>query len=90
MQQLKKYKCTVKREAATDFGLAPAQIAQTVNNATRGVFATQIISEEDNVYGVNVKYDEVSRQNIEQLKQLKLRTPSGQYIDLQDVATYRS
>ena len=34
-----------------------------------------------------MKYDEVSRQNIEQLKQLKLRTPYGQYIDLQDVAT---
>ncbi|PZX08152.1 HAE1 family hydrophobic/amphiphilic exporter-1 [Psychrobacillus insolitus] len=78
---------SVKKEAAIDFGLTPAQIAQTVNNATRGVFATQIISEEDNVYGVNVKYDEVSRQNIEQLKQLKLRTPYGQYIDLQDVAT---
>ncbi|MBE3102963.1 MAG: efflux RND transporter permease subunit, partial [Bacilli bacterium] len=77
---------TVNKEAATEFGLAPAQIAQTVNTVTRGAFATQIISENDNVYGVYVKYDEKYRSTTEQLKELKLRTPSGQFIELQEVA----
>ncbi|MGB3262295.1 efflux RND transporter permease subunit [Paenisporosarcina sp.] len=77
---------TVKKDAATEFGLAPAQIAQTVNSVTRGAFATQIISENDDVYGVYVKYDEKYRSSIEQLKKLKLRTPSGQFIELQEVA----
>ncbi|WP_313891472.1 efflux RND transporter permease subunit [Psychrobacillus sp.] len=77
---------TVNREAATELGLAPVQIAQTINNVTRGVFATQIISEQEDVYGVYVKYDEVYRDSVEQLKKLKIRTPSGQYIELQEVA----
>jgi HAE1 family hydrophobic/amphiphilic exporter-1 len=77
---------TVNKEAATEYGLAPAQIAQTVNSVTRGAFATQIISENDDVYGVYVKYDEKYRNSIEQLKQLKLRTPSGQFVELQELA----
>lgn len=77
---------TVKRDAATEYGLAPAQIAQTVNNITRGVIATQIISEQEEVYGVYVNYEEDYRNSVDQLKQLKLRTPSGLYITLQDVA----
>ncbi|KQL36649.1 efflux RND transporter permease subunit [Psychrobacillus sp. FJAT-21963] len=77
---------TVKRDAATEYGLAPAQIAQTVNNITRGVIATQIILEQEEVYGVYVNYDEDYRNSVDQLKQLKLRTPSGLYISLQDVA----
>jgi len=76
----------VKKEEATDFGLAPAQIAQTVNNVTRGAFATQIITDNDDVLGVYVKYDEKYRNSIEQLKLLKLRTPSGQFVELQQVA----
>lgn len=78
---------TINKEAATEYGLAPAQIAQVVNNVTRGTFATQIISENDEVYGVFVKYDEQYRSSIEQLKHLKLRTPSGQFVELQELAT---
>ncbi len=77
---------TVNKAAATEFGMAPAQIAQTVNNVTRGAFATQVISDNDDVYGVFVKYDEQYRSSIEQLKKLKLRTPSGQFVELQEVA----
>ncbi|MFF2752285.1 efflux RND transporter permease subunit [Psychrobacillus sp. NPDC058041] len=80
---------TVNKEAATEYGIASIQIAQTVNNVTRGVFATQIISEQEEVYGVYVKYDEAYRNSVEQLKQLKLRTPSGQYITLQEVANIK-
>ena len=77
----------VIREKATEYGIAPAQIAQTVNNITRGVLTSQIIDENENVYGVYVKYDKEYLSNLEQLKQLQLRTPAGQYITLQDVAS---
>ncbi|MGE7977918.1 efflux RND transporter permease subunit [Psychrobacillus sp. NPDC093200] len=77
---------TVKRDAANELGLAPAQIAQMVNNVTRGVLASQIISEEDEVYGVYVKYNESDRESIEKLKKLKLRTPAGQFVNLEEVA----
>ena len=77
----------VIRDKALDYGIAPAQIAQTVNNMTRGVLTSQIIDEKDQVLGVYVKFDEVYRSNLEQLKQLQLRSPSGQYIALQEVAT---
>jgi HAE1 family hydrophobic/amphiphilic exporter-1 len=78
---------TINKEAASEFGMPPAQIAQIVNNVTRGVFATQIISENDDVYGVFVQFDEQYRSSIEQLKLLKLRTPSGQFVELQELAT---
>lgn len=77
----------VNRENAIDYGVAPAQIAQTVNNMTRGVLTSQIIDENDQVLGVYVKFDEKYRSNLEQLKQLQLRTPSGQYIALEEIAT---
>ncbi|WP_391208208.1 efflux RND transporter permease subunit [Psychrobacillus sp. L4] len=85
-EKIDEVQMTIKKDAATEYGLAPIQIAQTVNNVTRGVFATQIISEQEDVHSVYVKYDEAYRNSVEQLKQLKLRTPSGQYITLQDVA----
>lgn len=77
----------VIRENAIDYGIAPAQIAQTVNNMTRGVLTSQIIDENDQVLGVYVKFDEKYRSNLEHLKQLQLRTPSGQYIALEEIAT---
>ena len=77
---------SVIRENAIEYGIAPAQIAQIVNNMTRGVLTSQIIDGEDQVLGVYVKFDEMYPSNLEQLKQLQLRTPSGQYIALQEVA----
>ncbi|MDI2589625.1 efflux RND transporter permease subunit [Psychrobacillus sp. NEAU-3TGS] len=85
-ETIEEVQITVKREAALEYGFAPVQIAQTVNNVTRGAFATQIISEQEDVYGVYVQYDEAFKNSVDQLKQLKLRTPSGLYITLQDVA----
>ena len=84
--KMEEVQITVNREKAIEYGIAPAQIAQTVNNMTRGVLTSQIIDESEKVLGVYVKYDEMYRSNMEQLKQLKLRTPSGQYIALQEVA----
>ena len=64
----------VDREKASDNGLVPYQIAQTVNDITRGAFATQIIGQDNEVLVCLVQYDEKYRNSIEQLRKLKLRT----------------
>ncbi|RNF38508.1 efflux RND transporter permease subunit [Planococcus salinus] len=77
---------TVDREAATEQGLAPAQIAQTVNNITRGVLATQVLTETEDVLSVYVEFEEQYRNSVDKLRTLKLRTPSGSFVELQSVA----
>ncbi|MFS0574441.1 efflux RND transporter permease subunit [Sporosarcina sp. 179-K 3D1 HS] len=79
----------VNRERAAEYGLAPYQIAQTVNNVTRGALATQIIGKREEVYSVNVLYDESFRNSINKLKNLKLRTPNGTFIELREVANIK-
>ncbi|WKA57529.1 efflux RND transporter permease subunit [Planococcus shenhongbingii] len=76
----------INKQAATEFGFAPAQIAQTVNNLTRGVFATQVITENDKVLSVFVKLGEQFRDSEEKLEALKLRTPAGQFVNLEELA----
>ena len=78
---------TVDREKASDNGLVPYQLAQSVNNITRGAFATQIISEENEVFGVLVQYDEKYRDSIDKLRKLKIRNQMGEFVQLGDVAT---
>ncbi len=78
----------VVREKAAAKGLTPYQIAQTVNNVTRGSFATQIIGENEDVFAVYVKYDEKFRDSVDQLRRLKLRTPTGAFVSLGEVATF--
>ncbi|WP_033543662.1 efflux RND transporter permease subunit [Planococcus sp. CAU13] len=77
---------TIDREAATEYGMAPAQIAQTVNNITRGVQATQLINEQDDVLSVFVEISEDDRDSYEKLRELSLRTPSGTFVELQELA----
>lgn len=77
----------VNREKASDVGLLPYQIAQTVNTITRGSFATQIVDENEKVVSVIVRYDEKYRDSIEDLNKIKLRTQMGSFIALKDVAT---
>lgn len=77
----------VDRDKASAVGLPPYQIAQTVNGITRGTMATNILGKNDEVFGVNVKYDKRYRNNIEKLKKLKLRTPTGEFVTLDQVAT---
>lgn len=77
----------VNRNKASDLGLAPYQIAQTVNSITRGQFASQFVDKNENVVSIVVQYDERFRNSIEKLKQIKLRTPAGSFVSLKDVAT---
>ncbi|QNK87130.1 efflux RND transporter permease subunit [Sporosarcina sp. resist] len=76
----------VDRQKASNNGLAPYQIAQTVNSVTRGSLATQIIGKNDEVFGVYVKYDKKFRNSMDQLKKLELRTPTGTFVRLGEVA----
>ncbi|TDL35243.1 efflux RND transporter permease subunit [Jeotgalibacillus sp. S-D1] len=77
---------TIDRESAQEYGFAPAQIAQTVNSVTRGALATQIISEDSQVYSVFVQYQEEIANTLDGLETLALRAPSGQFVELQELA----
>ncbi|MCJ7841724.1 efflux RND transporter permease subunit [Lederbergia sp. NSJ-179] len=76
----------IDREKAFEMGLAPAQIATTVHDLTRGVQASQILSKDDHVYEVFVAYKEDITRDLDQLKKLQIRKPDGSYAKLEDVA----
>lgn len=77
---------TVDRNKALEEGLAPAQIANAVNDVTRGVQATQIIDDQSEVYSVFVEYDEKVTRDLDKLKTLLIKKPDGTYSELKDVA----
>lgn len=76
----------VDKEKALQNGFAPAQIANLINDVTRGSFATQIVSEAGEVQSVYVQYDPDVVQNVDRLKQLAIKKADGSYITLNDVA----
>ncbi|WP_199228161.1 efflux RND transporter permease subunit [Salipaludibacillus keqinensis] len=73
-------------EAAREEGFSPAQIAEFVDNKTRGVYATQIVTDENDVLEVYVRYDDEFIADVEALEDLLLRTPEGEYVPLSDLA----
>ncbi len=80
-------KIEVNREKASDVGLSPYQVAQSVSDVTRGVFASQIVFEKTGeVVGVNVSYDESFRNSVAKLKELELKTPQNTFVKLKDIA----
>ncbi|WP_203362135.1 efflux RND transporter permease subunit [Bacillus sp. REN10] len=85
-ETVKEVQITVDREKGLEAGLAPAQIASIVNDATRGVIATQIINKNDEVQTVKVQYDQNVTKNIDRLKNLLVKTPSGNFMKLKDLA----
>ena len=56
---------------------------------TRGSIATQIIGKNGEVFAVNVEYDKRYHNDIDSLKKLKLRTPTGIFVTLDEVASIR-
>ncbi len=87
----KEIQITVNREEAQKAGFVPAQVAQIVNDATRGVFATQIIEEKSSeVKTVYVRYDERVTANLERLKKMLVKTPSGNFVALETIATIKT
>ncbi|MGN1387789.1 MAG: efflux RND transporter permease subunit [Bacillus sp. (in: firmicutes)] len=87
---VKEINIVVNREEALKHGFMPAQIASTVNDVTRGSFATQIVTDNDEVMSVIVQYDEDVVGNIEQLKQLMLRKNDGTFVPLEQVASFET
>lgn len=77
----------VDRDKAEKNGITPYEIADAINNITRGEVATQLIGEEDEIIEVNVQYEEKYREHIEDLEKIKLRTQSGDMIALSKVAS---
>ncbi|MBY0120954.1 efflux RND transporter permease subunit [Bacillus sp. S/N-304-OC-R1] len=86
MNKVEEVQITVDREKALQHGLVPAQIARTVNDATRGNRATQMIDEQSNIYSVFVEYDGIVTQNLDKLKTLLIKKTDGSYIELHQVA----
>ncbi|MEE1131907.1 MAG: efflux RND transporter permease subunit [Caryophanon sp.] len=77
----------VDKEAVKQYGLVPAQVAQTVYNMTRGMFTTQIITDDSEVLSVYVGFGEAFSANVDNLRSMELRAPSGVFVPLEAVAS---
>ena len=86
MDTVEEVQVTVDPKLAANFGLAPYQVAQTITDVTRGTFATQIVDEKDQVLTVNVQYDKKFYKDTGALRKIKLRTPTGQFVKLGQIA----
>ena len=75
----------LKPEKAHQYGLATFQIAQTVRTAIEGAKATTY-READEAIDVIVKYEKDTLQNLEELNNLLIATPTGAIVPLKDVA----
>ncbi|WP_444683937.1 efflux RND transporter permease subunit [Alkalicoccus luteus] len=78
----------IDEEAAREEGLTPAEIADTVDSLTRGAFATQVVTAEEDVLEVNVRMADEVTENTEALEDLLLRNQEGDFIALADVAAF--
>ncbi|WP_026701323.1 efflux RND transporter permease subunit [Salibacterium aidingense] len=76
----------IDEDAARDNGFAPAQIARTVDNITRGETAASIQTENNETHDVVVQYSEESLQNTEDLRNLLVSNDQGDYVALDDLA----
>ncbi|OLN22385.1 MFS transporter [Domibacillus antri] len=86
-ETVKEIQMTVNRDASLQAGMAPAQVAKIVTDATRGVFSTQILDgNTSEVKTVYVKYDEDVVKNIEQLRAMRVKTPAGNFTTLEELA----
>ena len=74
----------LKPEKAHQYGLTTFQIAQTVRTAIEGAKATTY-READEAIDVIVKYEKDTLQNISELNNLLIATPTGTIVPLKDV-----
>ncbi|SDN86754.1 efflux RND transporter permease subunit [Alkalicoccus daliensis] len=77
---------TIDREAAQELGLAPAQIASSVNAATSGTMATTLQTEDNETYNVNVRYPLDVLGSVENFEAITIPVPEGEYVALSEVA----
>ncbi|KUP07588.1 cation transporter [Bacillus coahuilensis p1.1.43] len=86
MEKIEEVQMTIDRDEVVNKGLTPAAVANVVNTVTRGVTATQIVSDTSDVIPVVVQYDAEIMEDVNALKNLKLKTPSAGYITLDEIA----
>ncbi|WP_099364523.1 efflux RND transporter permease subunit [Fredinandcohnia onubensis] len=77
---------TIDQEKAFEEGLAPVQIASTVNDVTRGTRVFQLTDEDNQIYPVTVSYDRDFTNDIEGLGNLLLKTQATSFVPLKEVA----
>lgn len=75
----------VKRKIAKELGFSVGGIAQTVKTAIRGQVATKY-KEGGEEFDVRVQLTEEENSNLQQLKNLKLTSPAGNTVPLEQVA----
>lgn len=74
------------REKAKDYGFVPAQIAQTVNQMTKGQLTTQMIDDGGTVLSVYTGFGQAFNESMDALKAMKLRSPAGLFVKLDEIA----
>ncbi|MHA7136035.1 efflux RND transporter permease subunit [Rossellomorea arthrocnemi] len=88
METVKEVQMKVNRDKALEQGLAPAQIGTLVQDVTRGVLATQMVTETSDVINVLVQYDRNITENLDSLKNLLIPNGQGKYIRLNSVVDF--
>lgn len=76
----------INRQAASSYGVGSAQIANTIGNATRGLVATRLARNGEEI-DVRLQVEDRYTSSVDQLEQLLIDTPSGERIPLASVAT---
>lgn len=76
----------VDRAKAAQYGLQPGEITQTLETALNGRIVSQAI-EGARRYDVAVRFDDVSRNSIDALRNVTIDTPQGTQIPISAVAT---
>jgi HAE1 family hydrophobic/amphiphilic exporter-1 len=75
----------IDRETASQYGIGSAQIASAVSNATRGVVASRLARNGDEL-DIRLMVESTYTSSIESLSQLLLSTPTGLKLPLHTVA----
>ncbi|BCB03112.1 multidrug ABC transporter [Bacillus sp. KH172YL63] len=88
METVKEVQMTVNREKAMEQGLAPAEIGTLIQDVTRGVLTTQMVTESSDVMNVLVQYDRNITENLDSLKNLLIQNGQGKYIKLNSVVDF--
>src|SRR5690606_1081636 len=76
---------SVNRERAAQYGLAPGEVTETLETALNGRTVSQAI-EGARRYDVVVRFDDVSRNNLDALRNATVDTPQGTQIPVSAVA----
>ncbi|MCA1056672.1 efflux RND transporter permease subunit [Rossellomorea aquimaris] len=89
METVKEVQMAVDEDKALKQGLTPAQIGKNVQDITRGVMATQIVTKDSDVLSVFVQYDRNITENLDSLKKLLIPNGKGKYISLDSVVDFK-